>query len=53
MKKGLSLLLVSAAFATPMFAVENGTQMLTSVNETAVTTETAITDSVAQKEQAT
>lgn len=53
MKKGLSLLLVSAAFATPMFAVENGTQMLTSVNETAVTTETAITDSVAQKEQTT
>ncbi|MBB1529646.1 MAG: porin [Prevotella sp.] len=36
-----------------MFAVENGTQMLTSVNETAVTTETAITDSVAQKEQTT
>ena len=53
MKKGLSLLLVSAAFATPMFAVESGTQMLTSVNETAVTTETAITDSVAQKEQTT
>lgn len=53
MKKGLSLLLVSAAFATPMFAVENGTQMLTSVNKTAVTTETAITDSVAQKEQTT
>ena len=53
MKKGLSLLLVSAAFATPVFAVENGTQMLTSVNETAVTTETAITDSVAQKEQTT
>ena len=53
MKKGLSLLLVSAAFATPMFAVENGTPVLTSVNETAVTTETAITDSVAQKEQTT
>ena len=51
MKKGLSLFLVSAALASPVFATENGNPVLTSVNETANVTETARVDTVSQKEQ--
>ena len=53
MKKGLSLFLVSAALATPVFATENGNPALTSTNETANVTETARIDTVAQQEQST
>ena len=53
MKRSLSLLLISAALASPVFAAENGAPTLKSSNEAAVTAETATADSVTQTEETT
>lgn len=53
MKRSLSLLLISAALASPMFAAENGAPTLKSSDEAAVNAETATADSVTQTEETT